>query len=231
MTPLTPKVQDLIKQGLSAKVKGDFSAAKIHLQSARIEAQKTKDRWGEARVLLELAPVVTEFDKDLATGRKLLKDCLKIYTKLKSDQGRAYAMSNLGSLDMDEGNLDAALKWQTEALGLFEKVQDKYGCGMALHQTGNIESAQGNFLSAEKHWRESLLLFEGLHRNYAAGQALLSLGKLRVEHYKDAQQAKLLFSRALTLFEEEGLTHEAEKARHNLALFEREEGETDDWQI
>jgi tetratricopeptide (TPR) repeat protein len=221
MPDVSLEVAELLRAGFAAKDKGDFRVARALFQAAVAESKKKRDRAGEARSLLELSAVVNEFDKDAKAARKMLNDCLQIYTKLRSDRGRAYAMSNLGSIAFEEKVLEAAWKWQTEALALFEKEQDKYGIAMASHQIGKIKSQQKDFSSAEMYWRRSLLLFEGLGRNYAADQVLLSLGGLHLDYYKNQEQAKALFTRALTLFEEAGLLHEADKARHNLAIVER----------
>jgi tetratricopeptide (TPR) repeat protein len=220
MAGISPEVKKFLKMGFDAKSRGDFVVARTQFQVAVAKAREKRDLEGEARSLLELSAVVMEFDRDLVAARKILEDCLQIYIKLRSDRGRAYALSNLGSLAFNEGDLEAALKWQNDALALFEKVQDKYGIAMALHQIGQIKSHQNDFSSAETCWRKSLLLFEGLGRNYGAGQTLLSLGVLYLDHHKDLQQAKSLFARALALFEEARLPHEADKARHDLTLIE-----------
>ncbi len=225
MADILPEVAELLKAGFTAKGKGDLRVARALFQAGVDEARKRRNPEGEARSLLELSAVVIECDKDLKLANRMLNDCLKIYTKLRSDRGRAYAMSNLGSLAFDEGDLREAWRWQGEALALFEKEQDKYGMAMAFHQMGKIKHQQDDFPSAEKYWRKSLLLFQGTGRNYGTGQTLLSLGVLYLDQYKDLEQAKAMFARAQTVFEELGLSHEAAKARHDLAIIERLENQ------
>jgi TPR repeat protein len=115
MADVLPEVAELLKAGFAAKDKGDFRVARALFQAAVAESKKKRDREGEARSLLELSAIVYEFDKDLKSARKMLNDCLQIYTKLRSDRGRAYAMSNLGNLAFDGGDLRDAWKWETEA--------------------------------------------------------------------------------------------------------------------
>jgi tetratricopeptide (TPR) repeat protein len=218
MTDISPIVKNLIREGFRAQDAGELRRAKEYFQSAIEEAKKEKDLMGEARALLELGAINARFNKDFVMAHKQFERCLKIYTRLHSNSGCAYAMSNLGSLAIEEGQIKTALEWQNKALELFEREHDKYGTAMTLHQIGLVKSQQGDHQSAEKHWRQSLLLFESLGRNFGAGQVLLSLGALYLDYYQNPEQAKLLFLRALTLFEEAGLSYEVEKARHNLAL-------------
>jgi tetratricopeptide (TPR) repeat protein len=223
MQDMSPNVKELIRRGLDAKNKGNSRGARECFQSARTEASRLKDMPGEANALLELAGVVVKFDNDLAAGRKLLNESLRLYKKAKFDRGSAYVMSNIGSVALREGKIDEAQKWFIQALDIFEREQDKYGRATTLHQIGLLETRKGDWGSAEKRWRQSLLLLEDLDNKYAMGQVLLSLAGVSANFHHDPDLAQALLDRALRLFEELGLPQEAEKVRHNLALLQREE--------
>ena len=223
MKDMSPPLKELLTEGLNAKRRGDHRNAREKFQAALVEAQRMKDDQGEANALLELSAIAIQVDSDRITARRLLEKCLEIYTRTQFDLGRAYAMSNLGSLALDEGKYDNALQWLNRALVIFEREQDKYGMAMTLHQMGKVDKQRGDIVSAEKRWRQSLLIFEGLGDKFAMGQVLLSLAGVSFAHHKDLRQAKLLLNRALALFEELGLPHEAAKVRHNLAIIERRE--------
>jgi tetratricopeptide (TPR) repeat protein len=221
MNDVSISVRELLTKGLDAKGRGEFRKARETFKAAIIEARRTNDYLGEANALLELSAIIIEYDKDLVTGRKVLEDCFRLYTNIRFDRGIAYAMSNLGSLSLDEGNLDDALQWFGKALAIFEREEDKYGIAMTLHQMGKADKQKGDFLSAEQRWRRSLILFEALDNGFAMGQVLLSLASINYSYHKDLRQAEILLNRALALFEEQNLPHEAQKARHNLALISK----------
>jgi tetratricopeptide (TPR) repeat protein len=223
MQDISPNVKELILRGLDAKKKGDSRGARECFQSARVAARRLKDVPGEANALLELAGIVVKFDNDLGAGRKLLNESLRLYTKAKFDRGRAYVMSNIGSVALREGEIAEAQKWFSQALDIFEREQDKYGRATTLHQIGLLQKRRGDWISAEKHWRQSLLLLEDLDNKYAVGQVLLSLADVSASFHHDPGRAKALLDKALSLFEELDLPQEAEKVRHNLALLQREE--------
>lgn len=223
MQDISPNVKELILRGLDAKNRGDFRNAREHFQFARAEARQIRDKMGEANALLELAGVVVRFDNDLSAGRQLLDESLQLYKKAKFDRGRAYVMSNIGSVSLREGKIDEAQKWFTQALDIFEREQDKYGQATTLHQLGLLYKQREDWSSAEKHWSQSLLLLEDLGNKQSIGQVLLSLAGVSVNYHHDPRQAKVFLDRALRLFEELGLPQEAEKARHNLALIKIEE--------
>jgi tetratricopeptide (TPR) repeat protein len=219
---MSSNLQTLLKQGIDAKHHGDFERARKQFQAALTEARRTKDHEGEANALLELSAVVSEFDKDFAVARILLENCLHIYTQAQFDRGKAYAMTNLGSLAFDVGNDDDALQWLNRALAIFEQEQDKYGIAMTLHEIGRVQKRRKDFASAEKQLRRSLLIFEGLGKKFAVGQVLLTLAEISFVYHHDRRQAELLLNRARALFEELGLPNEVEKVRRNEALLAKQ---------
>lgn len=220
MRNLAPIVKELLARGSEASGTGDYPKAREYYEAALAEARRIKDAQGEARALLYLAGIARVSDKDLLTARKMLNESIRIFKKLGFDRGSAYAMCELGSVAYEEGKIDEGLKWLNNALALFEEAQDKKGKAIAFHQAGLIYKHKKDFASAEKSWRESLIIFEALGDRYSMGQVLLSLGNISITYHNNTQQGRLLLERALSLFEELGLHHEAEKARHNLATIE-----------
>jgi tetratricopeptide (TPR) repeat protein len=207
----------LILQGQEAGRRGDHRHARELYASALTESRKANDLSGEAQALLELAGLAVTFDNDLDGGQLLYDESFKIYRRLGASQGCAYAIAGLARIARKRGNLEIALRQFTEALAFFEKTDDKHGQAVVLHEIGLIDKQKGDYLSAERHLRRCLLLFQGLENKSALAQVLLTLGNVNIEYHKDLQQAAALFSQALALFEELGLSREAEKARHNLA--------------
>ncbi len=222
MCAMSSNLINLLNRGIDAKRHENFEYAREQFQAAITEARRIKDYEGEANALLELSAVVMGPDKDFAAARKLLEDCLNIYTQIRFDRGKAYAMSNLGSLAFDEGNDDNSLQWLNKALVIFEREQDKYGIAMTLHQIGRVRKRRGDFASAEEHLRRSLLIFEGLGEKFATGQVLLSLAEISFAYHQDRQQAELLLNRSRALFEELELPGEIEKVRRNMALLAKQ---------
>jgi tetratricopeptide (TPR) repeat protein len=220
MKDLAPILKELLARGSEASGKGNHPKAREYYQAALVEARRIKDSQGEARALLYLAGIARVSDKDLPAARKMLNESNRIFQKLHFDRGSAYAMCELGSVAYEEGKLDEGVKWLNSSIALFEKEGDKKGKAIALHQIGLIYKHKKDFASAEKSWRESLLIFEALGERYSIGQVLLSLGNISIDYHKDTEQGRLLLNKALALFEELGLAHEAEKARHNLANIE-----------
>jgi tetratricopeptide (TPR) repeat protein len=218
---MSPNLSTLLNQGISAKHTGDYEHARSLFQTVIREARLTKDYKIEASALLELSAVVRDSDGDLAAARQLLEDCLRLYTQIRSDRGKAYAMSNLGSLAFDEGNDDSSFRWLNKALVIFEREQDKYGIGMTLLGIGNVQTHRKNFTAAEGHLRRSLLIFEGLNNKYAVGQVLLSLAEISFVYHQDRRRAELLLNRARLLFEELGLPDEIKKVDRNMAIVTR----------
>lgn len=220
MKNTTTGVPELIRKGFEARRKGDSSIAKEHLWHALAEARRLKDFQGEANILLELSAVIRESDNDYETARKLIEDSLKIYTKIKNNAGRAYAICNMGSLALDEKNYDSALKSFKEALAIFEKSPNKFGMGMTLHQMGKTERHQKDWIPAEQHLRRSLLIFEGLGDKFAAAQALMSLAGLALDKNNDREFAKQMLIRAKTLLESIGNVAAAESIQRMIVHIE-----------
>lgn len=218
---MSSDLSTLLNQGISAKHTGDYEHARSLFQTVIMEARLTKDYESEANALLELSAVVRLSDGDLATARQLLEDCLRLYAQIRFDRGKAYAMSNLGSLAFDEGKDDSSLQWLNKALVIFEREQDKYGIGMTLLEFGKVQKRRKNFAAAEEHLRRSLLIFEGLNNKYAVGQVLLSLAEISLVYHQDRRQAELLLNRARLLFEELGLPDEIRKVDKNLSIVTR----------
>jgi len=216
MNNISRKINDLLDNGVKARRQGEFERARDLLQEALAESRRIKDRLGEAYALLELSAVIVVFDKDFTTGHKMLTDSLKVFTEIRSPRGRAYAMNNLGSLELDQQNYDVAINWFNDALRIFEAEHDKYGIAMTLHQMGKVDKERGDMESAERRWRQSLLLLEGLGNKYGAAQTMLSLAGLNVAK-DELEQANALLNRALMIFKDLGNTQEVDRIRKYLA--------------
>jgi tetratricopeptide (TPR) repeat protein len=213
---MSMNVKESLSAAIETKLRGDFRSAKNQIEAALIEARRVKDRWGEAQCLLELGGIDIHFYSDYENGKKRFEESLSLYTSLRSNQGRAYAMNGLAHVARGQGDVVRARTLLSQSLTLFEEARDKSGEAAALHEMGLLDEQAGDSTSAEACLRRSLLILESLGNKPAVGQILLSLGSLKVRDNK-LEQAQELFSRSLALFEELGLKSEADKARHNLA--------------
>ncbi len=217
---MAPIVDDLLAQGMEANRRGDASKSQELYQYALAEARRLKDARGEATALMYLGSLARMQDRDLRKARRLLSTSLRIFTRLGFDRGRAFVMTELGSVAYEEGKPDEGMKWLADALPIMEQERDKKGKATLLHQMGLIDRYRKDPATAEKRWRESLLIFEALGVRYSMGQVLLSLAKASIEDHQDKEQGRVLIQRALAQFEELGLPREAERARHNLKLLD-----------
>jgi tetratricopeptide (TPR) repeat protein len=213
----------MLKTALVARRQGDIQSAIAQYERAISEARKIQDRFGEANGLFELGEIAAEYEGDLAMARTRFRECYEIYSRLGFERGMAYAMMGLGAVAFDENNFQEALDWTEKALSIFAPTSDKHAHAKVLHQLGVIEKRLGFIDSAHQHLKKSLLLFEELKDEYALGAVLTTMGALYIEQLKDYALANDVLNRAVQLYDQLGFPREAQLARDNLSVIDKQE--------
>lgn len=129
-------------------------------------------------------------------------------TVIKEEQEKyaslmAGAISNMGYICDNQGNIPGALKYYHEALSIYERVDDKNGCASSFNNLGVLYSSQGDTTKALFYHNESLRLKKQLNDKLGQAMSLNNLGTL----YKDKGQifdALECFESSLRIAKEEG---------------------------
>ena len=79
-----------------------------------------------------------------------------------SPRDEGVVLTQLGTLAMAEGNLNAAMRHYQEALALFRRLQEPAQEAILLHQLGIVYQQAQQLIQAEQHFREAAASYERL---------------------------------------------------------------------
>lgn len=183
-----------VLEGLQKQAAAHESAARHHID-ASIEIWRKTAEWaylvGEIetaaeslRKILALRPNDAGALNDLGLVMRLrgeLDEASRLFTlvgKVASDDTlRAYSLGNLGLVERDRGNRDAAAANLEQSLALFEKLGDQRNKAIVVMNLGSIEYSRGDLNAAEMHFNVSLPIVKrfGLELAIASNQHGLGL--------------------------------------------------------
>lgn len=145
-----------------------------------------------------------EFVKAQAAYKSALTD----YTKMKNDRGVANALRKLGSIALEQGNLDEAARLYNESLTIARRLSDHAGVADNLHNLAIVAQARYDLKRAEELYRESLELSERLGDPRSVAVSYHQLGVITEELGK-LDEAQRFFERSLeiktTLGDQDGM--------------------------
>jgi len=89
---------------------------------------------------------------------------------------QAQARQNLGLIECEQGNLEAAQGQLEEALALYRSLGDQHGVADCLSGLGRIFSTKGLYETARQQFKEALAIFQGLGDRQSEATCLRIIG-------------------------------------------------------
>lgn len=175
--------------------------AGLHYRCGQIEQSQT---WGERSVTLAERIRGTEADKIRARA--------------------LYLLAFLASL---RGESAKALTLGEESLHMYTALVDLVGQMDARNQLLLINLAQGNWQAASSHGEQAIRLAQRIHHIEGEAKVAANLGEV-YRYQGSVSQARMSYSRALTIAEDRGITYGVALMENNLAalaLMEHKLGE------
>lgn len=187
-----------VERGLGLPgIEGQLEGARLYLMGAglhyrcgQIEQSQT---WGERSVALSDRIKGTEADKIRARA--------------------LYLLAFLASL---RGESAKALTLGEESLQMYTTLVDLVGQMDAHNQLLLINLAQGNWQAASNHGEQAIRLAQRIHHIEGEAKVAANLGEV-YRHQGSISQARMSYSRALTIAEDRGITYGVALMENNLA--------------
>jgi CHAT domain-containing protein/tetratricopeptide (TPR) repeat protein len=113
-------------------------------------------------------------------GRALAMDqfALTVAEKAQDDDGRAFALSNIGLIHYDRSEFQDALDWLKKSMDLAESRHNAVGVARALNNTASVYLDTGNLTEAQSALDKSLAIAETLKNDRMTGNAIGNLANL-----------------------------------------------------
>lgn len=189
----------------------DYVVARSYYnQSAELFA-----RLGEWREELNCLQNIVVIDNDEGKSLQAIASYERILARLppgRDSTFRADVLANLGNAHLAFGNVDEALRLQSEALALYQSVQDRTGQGYALRNLGGTYFAFGDFSRAKGYLEQAQVLAESANDYRTQATIQNSLGNVAFAE-SDYATARERHQRAVEL-----TTSSEERARRILLL-------------
>jgi tetratricopeptide (TPR) repeat protein len=199
-----------------AYVTGEIDIAEKSLQIILAMSPDDLDAINEQGLIYELRG-------DLPAAEKQYRRLLELD---RSDQVRAAALVNLGSIAWTRGDLEGAEKLLRESLEIHRKLGSLEGQAANLGNLGLIARTRGDLEGAEKLHRESLEINRKLGRLEGQAAALGNLGVI-AKTRGDLDGAEKLFNESLEIFRKLGRLEGQAAALGNLGVIAKTRGDLD----
>lgn len=209
-TDLENYAHTLHNSALPLQVLGRFDEAIARFYEAGQILKKLGDRDGQARALHSLGTTL-RYAGEPARAKELLGAAIKLRGETGARREQAVSMFVLGQIELEEGNIDAAIAIHKEALGLVTAPNDRAQALLWLAQ----DCVAANDIATARLELEEILKLGLPETHRFLGLALTELGTVEsIESHESA--ANDAFARAIKIHMKNG--SELEQAR---ALFRR----------
>jgi tetratricopeptide (TPR) repeat protein len=187
--------------GKLSRLRGEFEFALEWLVQAKEMCTALGDNAGLAEILVEIGYVLIL--KGQMQGREPLNEGLNLAREAGDKLGAALALTYLGSLAAEQGNLATGRSLVEESLNLRREMGDKWGIADSLTELGYMAHRQADYATAQTLVEESLNLRREMGDKSGIAGSLYDLG--RVAHRRgDHATARVLFEESLSMAREMG---------------------------
>ncbi|QDV24832.1 tetratricopeptide repeat protein [Aureliella helgolandensis] len=150
------------------------AGASLPIQTAIATCLKSQGNFAEAREIL--VQVMTHS----------VEEIMESYTKLEEPAERLIPAVELGKIESDEGNFEAAEKWLKMAVDFYPRdLEARYAYAVALRGLGELDAAEKEF-DQVKVTREALasvnVYWDKIQANPQDTESRLELAKILLEH-------------------------------------------------
>jgi tetratricopeptide (TPR) repeat protein len=135
---------------------------------------------------------------------------------VSDDRGQAVVLGQLGTLAMNQSDLNAARKLYLEALGLFKRMGEDQAEATVWHQLGMVAQKAREWDEAERCYKESVAIDENIDDFQGAARTCNQLATV-AESVERPQEAERWYLWAIELFEKVTDTQNLAKGLSNLA--------------
>ncbi|MGI8940713.1 MAG: ATP-binding protein [Actinomycetota bacterium] len=140
---------------------------------------------------------------DFSEARRLLEECIEAQRQLGDEAGVAVSTKDLGNLEVDQGNLEAAEELYRESLEEWRRLGDQAGIAQTLNNLGFIAQIKGDQTEALSMLEESLVTFRGLRDKQGIARALMNIA-VSTREVGDFERAVRLSRESLVLWRQLG---------------------------
>ena len=140
---------------------------------------------------------------DFVEGRRLLEECVDAQRRLGDEAGVALSIKDLGNLEVDQGNIQAAEDLYRQSLAEWRRLGDQQGIAQTLNNIGFIMQIKGDQAEAMKMLDESLAIFRRLRDKQGIARALMNIA-VSTRELGDFKRAVRLSRESLVLWRQLG---------------------------
>ena len=191
----------LLGAGLLAWVEGDFEAASLHEEEALSIGREVQDKRliGRAEELLGFVKVS---QGNSAAARPLFDENRTLFKDLGDVWGEAFTLYYLGSLAYLSSDPAAARAYYEESLRLFQEQRSVLDAALVLSALEVIALTQGEQEPARVLDQQLRLLMQQARNRGALGLYLINIGEMWLHRLGDEPQAKVLYRKGLSLWQD-----------------------------
>ncbi|MEZ4462182.1 MAG: tetratricopeptide repeat protein [bacterium] len=214
-----------------ARRRGSLNKRRDYLIRARQEFEQARDREGLSDTLLALGnalmdPAMNAPDRLNEAGR-MFRQALELKKALGDRIGVAEAYRNLGQLEIELGNHEAAESLLSQSLSLHEALGTQYFIAAVHNALGVAFLFRCEFKRAEQHLQQSLEIFKRLGDQIAMSHVLMNLGEMSL-NTGDVARAQAMLREARRVKESVGTSWAVYDIRNHLAIVAMWLGEFED---
>jgi predicted ATPase/DNA-binding winged helix-turn-helix (wHTH) protein/tetratricopeptide (TPR) repeat protein len=170
---------------------GQLRAADDALTSCRSNADAIGDERIGAMVRRNLAILAGWFG-DYGTARSLLAEALNTSERLGDRLGRAYALRELGKIEVAEGHTAAAVETLHASIAITDDLENRWESAMTEDDLGNALAATGDLDAARRSLRRCLEAATDADNRYYIARCTGDLGALAAQSGHRAEAKQLL---------------------------------------
>lgn len=211
--------------------RGHLNKRRDYLIRARQEFDRVRHREGLSDALLALGnalmdPAMNAPDRLNEAGR-MFRQALEVKKALGDRTGVAEAYRNLGQLEIELGNFDAAIHLLNESHALHSALGTHYFAAAVQNALGVAFLFLGDFNRAEENMRSCLNTFQRLGDQIASSHVLMNLGEVALNK-GDIQGAQSMLREARRMKESMGTSWAVYDIRNHLTMISMWLGDFDE---
>jgi tetratricopeptide (TPR) repeat protein len=166
-------------------------------------ALKQAERLGMSDHLAALTEILAAFalnSKDFATSRRLYLRFAELRKSAGDRQGEAVAYHQLGTIDVEERNFEAAEQWCRKSLDITEEIGRTSEAASTYLSLGNIAQNRRDFAAAERWYQKSLAVGQQFGNELLTARVYHELG-ITAQEQRDFASAEQWYHKSLDINE------------------------------
>ena len=173
--------------------RGEYGAALIWLDQARLNWESLNDQAGLCQVLIEIGKVFSRVG-EYALSQHNLEKGLSMARSTQDRSSMALALNILGNIATEQGDDGLASTLYTQSMNIRNELGDKRGITDSLNNLANMAVNQGNLEEGQKLYEECLSLNRAIGYKWGTAVSLNNIGNVAY--------ARANYAMAVPFFEE-----------------------------